>query len=133
MGGTMRLGEQPIDITEGTLAYNLYGEKKISERHRHRYEVNPQYIEQLEKQGLRFSGRAPDKIRMEIMELPDHPYFIASQYHPEFKSRPLSPAPLFFGLIKAALKKKGQQPLTTPYENTSSPQKMERTAQNQGQ
>jgi CTP synthase len=103
MGGTMRLGEQTIKIKENTIAYDLYGKNTISERHRHRYEVNPGYIEKFEKNGLIFSGRSPDKIRMEICELPTHPYFIASQFHPEFKSHPLSPAPLFCGLVKASL------------------------------
>ncbi len=106
LGGTMRLGAQPIIIKEGTLAYSLYKKKKIYERHRHRYEVNPEYIDLLEKNGLVFSGIAEDKIRMEILELPEHPYFIASQFHPEFKSRPLKPAPLFYGFIKSAIEKK---------------------------
>ena len=106
MGGTMRLGEQTIKIMEQTIVHKLYKKKKISERHRHRYEVNPEYIKKLEKNGLIFSGRSPDKIRMEICELPNHPYFIASQFHPEFKSHPLSPAPLFCGLVNASLKQK---------------------------
>ncbi|HHF56508.1 MAG TPA: CTP synthase (glutamine hydrolyzing) [Thermoplasmatales archaeon] len=106
LGGTMRLGAQPVIIKEGTLAHKLYGKTKIYERHRHRYEVNPEYIEILEKHGLVFSGVAEDRIRMEILELPEHPYFIASQFHPEFKSRPLKPAPLFYGFIKAAVEKK---------------------------
>lgn len=105
MGGTMRLGAQSILVKEGSLAYKIYGKEKISERHRHRYEVNPKYIEKIEKAGMIFSCRSPDKIRMEIAELPssEHPYFIASQFHPEFKSRPGKPAPLFHGLVKSAL------------------------------
>ncbi len=106
LGGTMRLGAQPIIIKEGTLAYSLYKKKEVKERHRHRYEVNPDYVEMLEKHGFVFSGIAKDKIRMEIAELPEHPYFIASQFHPEFKSRPLKPAPLFYGLVKAAMENK---------------------------
>ncbi|HHO57025.1 MAG TPA: CTP synthetase, partial [Thermoplasmatales archaeon] len=106
LGGTMRLGSQPITIKEGTLAHSLYGKKKIYERHRHRYEVNPEYIDELEGKGLIFSGIAEDRIRMEILELPEHPYFIASQFHPEFKSRPLKPAPLFYGFIKASVENK---------------------------
>jgi len=106
LGGTMRLGAQPILIKEGTLAYELYKSTKIYERHRHRYEVNPKYIDELEKNGLIFSGIAEDRIRMEILELPEHPYFIASQFHPEFKSRPLKPAPLFYGFVKAAVDEK---------------------------
>ena len=108
MGGTMRLGEQTIQIKENTIAHGLYGKNTISERHRHRYEVNPGYIDKLEKNGLIFSGRSPDKIRMEICELPTHPYFIASQFHPEFKSHPLFPAPLFVGLVKASLEHKNK-------------------------
>ena len=102
----MRLGAQPVIIKEGTLAFKLYKQKKIYERHRHRYEVNPEYVDTLEKHGLIFSGVAEDKIRMEILELQEHPYFIASQFHPEFKSRPLKPAPLFYGFIESAIKKR---------------------------
>jgi len=107
-GATMRLGAYPAILTEGSLIRKLYGDQnKVYERHRHRYEVNPQYIETLEKNGLVFSGRSPDGILMEFMELPSHPYFTGTQAHPEFKSRPMKPAPLFDGLIKAAKKKKG--------------------------
>jgi len=105
MGGTMRLGAYKIKIKEGTLAHKLYGKTEISERHRHRYEVNPEYIDEIEKKGLVFSGRSADKIRMEIAELPGHKFFIASQFHPEFKSRPLRPAPLFYGFVEASLEK----------------------------
>ncbi len=104
-GGTMRLGKYPCEIQKDTLAYNLYRQDTISERHRHRWEVNPKYIKILEECGLRFSGRYPGKELMEIVELPSHPYFIASQFHPEFKSRIEKPAPLFEGLIKAALRR----------------------------
>lgn len=102
LGGTMRLGAMPIIIKSSTLAYKLYKKNKIYERHRHRYEVNPEYIGKLEENGLVFSGIAEDKIRMEILELPEHPFFIASQFHPEFKSRPLKPAPLFYGFVEAS-------------------------------
>ena len=106
-GATMRLGAYPAVLTEGSLIRKLYdNQNKVYERHRHRYEVNPQYIEPLEKNGLLFSGRSPDGILMEFMELPGHPYFTATQAHPEFKSRPMKPAPLFDGLLKAAKKKK---------------------------
>jgi CTP synthase len=106
-GATMRLGAYPAILTEGSLIRKLYdNQNKVYERHRHRYEVNPQYIEILEKNGLVFSGRSPDGILMEFMELPGHPYFTGTQAHPEFKSRPMKPAPLFDGLIKAAKKKK---------------------------
>jgi CTP synthase len=105
-GATMRLGAYPAILKRGTLVHKLYGENKVYERHRHRYEVNPDYVKQLEKCGLIFSGRSPDGILMEFMELPNHPYFVATQAHPEFKSRPMKPSPLFDGLIKAAKKKK---------------------------
>jgi len=106
-GATMRLGAYPAILSEGSLIKKLYNDQsKIYERHRHRYEVNPKYIEVLEKKGIVFSGRSPDGILMEFMELPSHPYFTGTQAHPEFKSRPMKPAPLFDGLIKAAKKKK---------------------------
>jgi CTP synthase len=106
-GATMRLGAYPAILTEGSVIRKLYGDQnKVYERHRHRYEVNPQYIETLENKGFVFSGRSPDGVLMEFMELPTHPYFTGTQAHPEFKSRPMKPAPLFDGLIKAAKKKK---------------------------
>jgi len=105
-GATMRLGAYPAVLKNGTLIYKLYGSGNVSERHRHRYEVNPEYVKKLEKCGLVFSGRSPDGILMEFMELPDHPYFVGTQAHPEFKSRPLRPSPLFDGLIKAAKKRR---------------------------
>lgn len=104
-GGTMRLGSYPAKLAPDSLASSLYGEKTISERHRHRYEVNPDYHTLLEKAGLIFSGMSPDGSLVEFIELPSdiHPYFIATQAHPEFKSRPHHPHPLFTGLISAAL------------------------------
>jgi CTP synthase len=105
-GASMRLGAYPAVLKKGTLIQKLYGEDKVFERHRHRYEVNPVFVEQLEKCGLVFSGRSPDGILMEFMELSDHSYFVGTQAHPEFKSRPMRPSPLFDGLIKAAKKKK---------------------------
>ncbi len=104
-GATMRLGAYPAVLTENTLIAKLYGKTTVYERHRHRYEVNPQFVETLEKNGLIFSGKSPDGVLMEFMELSGHPYFVATQAHPEFKSRPMKPAPLFDGLIKAAKKK----------------------------
>ncbi len=104
-GATMRLGAYPAVLKKGSLVHKLYGKNKVYERHRHRYEVNPKYIEKLEQCGLIFSGRSPDGILMEFMEIPDHPYFVATQAHPEFKSRPMKPAPLFQGLVKAAVKR----------------------------
>ena len=101
-GGTMRLGTYPCIIKDGTLAKQLYGAEKISERHRHRYEYNNEYKEKLENAGLICSGTSPDGKLVEIIEYKNHPYFIAGQFHPEFKSRPNRPAPLFVGLIEAA-------------------------------
>ena len=103
LGGNMRLGAWPAKLKKGTKVYQLYGKEEISERHRHRYEVNPGFIQTLESHGLIFSGASPDRRLMEFLELEDHPYFVATQAHPEFKSRPLKPAPLFDGLVKAAL------------------------------
>lgn len=107
-GASMRLGAYPAKLKKGTIIWNIYGQKdEVSERHRHRYEVNPKYIEIIEKNGMIFSGESPDRRLMEFIELKGHPYFVGTQAHPEFKSRPLRPAPLFEGLIKAAIKKKG--------------------------
>lgn len=103
-GGTMRLGAYPAILGKGTKICSLYKKERISERHRHRYEVNPKYIKELEKKGLVFSGRSPDRVLMEFMELPEHKYFVGTQAHPEFKSQVMKPSPLFDGLIKAALK-----------------------------
>ncbi len=105
-GGTMRLGAYNCELTKDSLAQKLYGKKNISERHRHRFEVNPEYVEKLKGCGLVFSGKCQGRDLMEVVELPDHPYFIACQFHPEFKSRLERPAPLFKGLVEAALKKK---------------------------
>ena len=101
-GGTMRLGSYPCIIKENSLASKLYGNTKIDERHRHRFEYNNDYKEMLEEAGLICSGVSPDGNLVEIVEIPKHPYFIAGQFHPELKSRPNRPAPLFVGLIKAA-------------------------------
>jgi CTP synthase len=102
MGGTMRLGAYPCVIEKDTLAYRVYGEVEISERHRHRYEYNREYEELLTSYGLKISGSSPDKNFVEIVELEDHPWFLACQFHPEFKSKPLKPHPLFESFIKAA-------------------------------
>ena len=101
-GGTMRLGAYACVIKEGSLANSLYGETEISERHRHRYEFNNKYREMLEEKGLIVSGTSPDGKLVEMVENINHPYFIAAQFHPEFKSRPDRPGPLFKGLINAA-------------------------------
>jgi CTP synthase len=110
LGGNMRLGGKDILVKRNTLAYELYGKKtEIRERFRHRYEINPKYIPVLEKKGMLFSGKHPKYEIMQIMELPGKSYFIGSQYHPEFTSRPLNPNPLYLGLIKAAIEnKKGE-------------------------
>ncbi len=102
-GGTMRLGAYPCNIKEGTVAYNAYGVPNISERHRHRYEFNNAYIDRLEAGGLVVSGTSPDGELVEMVEIKDHPWFLGCQFHPEFKSRPMDPHPLFSGFIRASL------------------------------
>jgi len=106
-GATMRLGAYPAILEKGTIVFKAYGKFKISERHRHRWEVNPEYIEKLEKGGLTFSGASPDQQLMEILELPKsaHPFFLATQFHPEFRSSPLKSHPLFLEFAKAAGKR----------------------------
>src|SRR3972149_433643 len=110
-GGSMRLGAYPCDLVEGTIAREAYGKASISERHRHRYEVNPEYVERLTKAGLVFSGVSPDRRLMEIAELSkkEHPFMLGTQFHPEFRARPLSPHPLFSAFIKAAVERKGKK------------------------
>ncbi|MDP3057780.1 MAG: CTP synthase [bacterium] len=105
-GATMRLGAYPALIAKNTLAFQSYQKNRISERHRHRWEVNPDYVKILEKKGMVFSGKSPDGRLMEIVELPGniHPFFVGTQFHPEFKSRPLAPHPLFSEFIKAAIR-----------------------------
>lgn len=102
LGGTMRLGDWPVTISQGTIAHDLYGKDEVIERHRHRYEVEPEFISRLEEAGLRFSGRNGN--RMEIAEMKEHPFFFATQFHPEFRSRPTRPSPPFLGFVKACLK-----------------------------
>ncbi|MFT8542685.1 CTP synthase [Acetobacter sp.] len=108
LGGTMRLGAYPATLVPGSRVAEAYGTNTIRERHRHRYEVNIHYKDQLEKAGLRFSGLSPDGILPEVVEYPDHPWFIAVQYHPELKSRPFAPHPLFAGFVGAAAAKAKQ-------------------------
>ena len=108
MGGTMRLGRWPCKIEPGTLAAEVYGSELVHERHRHRYEVNNAYREALTEAGMVFSGTSPDGRLVEIAELKDHPFFIGSQFHPEFKSRPLRPHPLFFGFVSACGRMAGE-------------------------
>ncbi len=102
LGGTMRLGLYPAKLEEGSLARRLYAQPVIYERHRHRYEINNRYRRDLEEAGMRLSGLSPDESLVEIIELPEHPFFIGSQFHPEFRSRPDDPHPLFVGFIAAA-------------------------------
>jgi CTP synthase len=104
LGGTMRLGAYPARLAANSHVASVYGASDISERHRHRYEVNVHYRDALEKGGLIFSGMSPDGALPEIVERPDHPWFIGVQFHPELKSRPFEPHPLFAGFIGAALK-----------------------------
>ena len=105
LGGTMRLGAYPAVLTPGSLVSELYGDAtRIEERHRHRYEVNVHYKEALEHAGLRFCGMSPDGVLPEIIELPDHPWFVGVQYHPELKSKPFEPHPLFAGFVAAAVR-----------------------------
>nr|HIK01416.1 gamma-glutamyl-gamma-aminobutyrate hydrolase family protein [Candidatus Undinarchaeales archaeon ERR594346 U_76725] len=106
MGATMRLGGWPCKIEKGSLAHKVYGKELITERHRHRYELNPDYIDILEKNGLKFSGKSPDRPVMEIVELPGHPFFLGTQFHPEFLSRMETPSPPFIGFVKACLGRK---------------------------
>ncbi|MFM8302193.1 MAG: CTP synthase [Gemmatimonadota bacterium] len=102
MGGTMRLGTYPCRLRPGSKAAEIYGQPEISERHRHRYEVSNQYRERFQQQGMRLSGLSPDGSLVEMIELPDHPYFVACQFHPELKSRPTRPHPLFSAFVAAA-------------------------------
>ncbi len=108
MGGTLRLGAYPCVLKEGTFAHAAYGQAEISERHRHRYEFNNAYRERLEQAGLTVSGTSPDNSLVEIIELAEHPWFLGCQFHPEFKSKPMQPHPLFRAFIAAALQHKGQ-------------------------
>ncbi|MGI6185072.1 MAG: glutamine amidotransferase-related protein, partial [Brevibacillus sp.] len=107
MGGTMRLGLGPTKVEPGSLAEKAYQSTLVYERHRHRYEVNNEYREQLAKLGMRFVGTSPDGRLVEIVEIPDHPWFLATQFHPEFTSRPNRPQPLFREFVKASLAYKG--------------------------
>lgn len=105
MGGTMRLGAYACEVEEGTLASKIYKTTKISERHRHRYEFNNEYIKQFKDAGMVLSGVNPDGGLVEIVELPNHPFFIGVQFHPEYKSTAENPHPLFISFVEAALKK----------------------------
>lgn len=110
LGGTMRLGSYPCKLIPETKAALSYGEPEIAERHRHRYEFNNDYREKLGQQGMIISGISPDDKLVEIIELADHPWFVACQFHPEFKSRPNRPHPLFRDFIGAIVKQQGSKP-----------------------
>jgi CTP synthase len=101
-GGTMRLGDYPAILEQGTKARKLYGQEKIVDRHRHRYEANNEFREKYQEWGLKISGLSPDGKLVEMIEAAEHPFFVATQAHPEFRSRPNRPHPLFMGLIKAS-------------------------------
>jgi CTP synthase len=121
MGGTMRLGADPIKLHAGTRAREIYDEAVIYERHRHRYEVNNFLRRRLEAEGLVISGTSPDERLVEIIEIADHPFFVASQFHPEFKSRPERPAPLFRDFVGAAHERaREQRPAASEVEITAS-------------
>jgi CTP synthase len=121
LGGTMRLGADPIKLHDGSRARETYGEAVIYERHRHRYEVNNLLRKRLEAAGLRVSGTSPDERLVEVIELSAHPFFVASQFHPEFKSRPERPAPLFFHFIAAALARAGEREERQPSAEAGAP------------
>ena len=106
LGGTMRMGEQECVLTEGSIARAVYGEARIKERHRHRFEVNPSYVSELEQAGLRIAGVSKDQSLVEVIEVVDHPWFVACQFHPEFTSTPRGGHPLFLNFVKAALAEK---------------------------
>ncbi len=122
-GGTMRLGLYPAKLTPGSKAAAVYGQEVIYERHRHRFEVNNRYRQTLEAAGMLLSGQSPDGRLVEIVELKDHPWFVASQFHPEFKSRPERPHPLFDGFVSAALAvRDGREPVfASPAEPEHAP------------
>ena len=105
-GASMRLGAYPAKLLKDSLAFKAYGKSRISERHRHRYEFNNIYKAKLAKAGMKFSGTSPDGNLVEIIELEKHPFFVGVQFHPEFKSKPLEPHPLFNAFIKAALRRR---------------------------
>ena len=109
LGGTMRLGKYPCALKEGSIAREAYGVELVEERHRHRYDVNPEYVPALVEKGLRVTGASPDGKFVEIVELADHPWFLGCQFHPEYKSRPAAPHPLFRSFIAATRAYKNAQ------------------------
>ena len=119
MGGTMRLGAQPAKLAEDSLASTHYESDLVHERHRHRYEFNNSYRKQFIAHGMHFSGTSPDDSLVEIVEVLDHPWFLAVQFHPEFKSKPTAAQPLFVGFVGAAIERRNQRPTAQeePVEN----------------
>ncbi|HVN33359.1 MAG TPA: CTP synthase, partial [Thermoanaerobaculaceae bacterium] len=109
MGGTMRLGRYPCQLKPGSRAWEAYRADTVWDRHRHRYEVNADYIPLLEQHGLAVTGRSPDRMFVEMIEVPDHPWFVACQFHPELKSKPFAPHPLFTAFIKASMEHQGRR------------------------
>ena len=109
MGGNMRLGAYPCELDPDSLAFRIYGKKEISERHRHRYEFNREYEKIIVSYGMKFSGNSPDGNFVEIAELPDHPWYLGCQFHPEFKSKPMQPHPLFASFIGASYRPQAGQ------------------------
>src|SRR6266478_1925174 len=128
MGGTMRLGSWPCKIEENSTAFRAYGATEINERHRHRYEFNCEYEKTLTDAGFRITGRSPDGKYVEIVEAPEHPWFLGCQFHPEFKSKPLSPHPLFLAFIGAALAHRQRESATSAAGNTSAVSMSARTS-----
>ncbi|HZT80225.1 MAG TPA: gamma-glutamyl-gamma-aminobutyrate hydrolase family protein, partial [Gemmataceae bacterium] len=114
LGGTMRLGSYPCALVEGSRAHAAYGSRLVHERHRHRYEFNNQYRQQFAAHGMLFSGTSPDGKLVEVVELPAHPWFVAVQCHPEFRSKPTQAHPLFKGFVKAALERREQKKTEAP-------------------
>ena len=110
-GGTMRLGAYECKLDKDSLAYKIYGKEIISERHRHRYEFNGEFLDQMEAAGLKATGRNPETGLVEIVEIPTHPFFIGVQFHPEYKSTPEVPQPIFVAFVKAAMKYREQRGL----------------------
>jgi CTP synthase len=112
LGGTMRLGAYPCRLADGSFAKQAYGVADVSERHRHRFEFNREFEKTLTEHGLRLTGQTPDGVYVEICELADHPWYLGCQFHPEFKSKPLEPHPLFTAFLGAALQHRAQKSQT---------------------
>jgi CTP synthase len=129
-GGTMRLGAYPCSLEKATVAADAYGTTTVSERHRHRYEVNNKFRERMAQKGLVLSGTSPDQRLVEMVELPDHPYFVGCQFHPEFKSRPHNPHPLFARFVRAALERQVMRTRSEKAKSEASTQTPQATPRN---